>query len=84
MQILKDVLGLLDQVMGLEGRSASFTPETPLLGALAELDSMAVIAVIAALEDQFGISVADDEISAETFASVGTLVAFVNEKLAQH
>ena len=57
MQILNDVLGLLDQVMGLEGRSASFTSLR--LRCSARLQSWTpwpVIAVIAALEDQFGIS----------------------------
>ncbi len=52
----------------------------PLLGSMPELDSMAVVAVITALEDHFGFEVDDDEISADTFATVGTLAAFVEEK----
>jgi acyl carrier protein len=54
---------------------------TPLLGAIPELDSMAVVHVITALEEHFGISVADDEIGATAFATLGTLSAFVEQKL---
>lgn len=55
---------------------------TPLLGSVPELDSMSVAGVIAAMENQFGIQIADDEIDARHFASVGSLVAFVQRKLA--
>jgi acyl carrier protein len=71
--ILRDVLSLGDRARRLERQS-------PLLGALPELDSMAVANVITALEDRFGISVDDDEISGETFATVGSLVDFVASK----
>ena len=54
-----------------------------LLGSLPELDSMAFVTVITALEDQFGFVVEDDEISAETFATFGSLVQFVESKVAQ-
>ena len=44
---------------------------------------MAVVNVITALEDHFGITVDDDEISAQTFETVGTLTDFVEQKLAE-
>jgi acyl carrier protein len=43
---------------------------------------MAVINLITALEEHFGIAVDDDEISATTFATLGSLTQFVNQKLA--
>ncbi|HEU4371926.1 MAG TPA: phosphopantetheine-binding protein, partial [Telluria sp.] len=52
-----------------------------LLGSIPELDSMAVVNLITALEEQFGISVDDDEISATTFETLGSLTAFVQQKL---
>ncbi len=55
--------------------------ESLLLGSLPELDSMAVIGVIAALEDHFGIAVEDGDISAARFATVGSLTQFVQEML---
>jgi acyl carrier protein len=76
-----EVLRLLDEILSLEGRSMSFDRATPLLGAVPELDSMAVVALITTLEDRFGIAVADDEISGETFATVGSLTDFIAAKL---
>jgi acyl carrier protein len=42
---------------------------------------MAVVTVITAMEETFGIYVSDDEISAETFETVGTLARFIEKKL---
>lgn len=76
-QIQKDVLSLLDEVLNLEGRALTFTADTPLLGEVPELDSMAVIAVIHEIEERFGIEVPDDEVDGNSFATVGTVVEFV-------
>ena len=45
--------------------------------------SMAVISLITAIEQHFGIDVDDDEISARHFATLGSLASFVQLKLAQ-
>lgn len=76
--ILKEVLSLLDEVLSLDGRALGFSADTPLLGELPELDSMAVIAVINAVEERFGIAVPDDEVDGNSFATVGTVVEFVS------
>ena len=81
MDITPQVLLVLDEVLSLNGRTSQFTRDTHLLGAIPELDSMAVVNVITALEEHFGISVADDEIGAATFATLGSLSAFVEQKL---
>ncbi len=78
----KHVLRILDEVLSLDGRSATFNRETPLLGAVPELDSMAVVSLITGLEEQLGIVTDDDEIDGATFATVGSLVDFVDAKLA--
>jgi len=75
-----DVLRTLDEVLSLGGRAMKFTRDTPLLGAVPELDSMAVVTLITSLEERFGITVDDDEIDGATFASVGSLVDFVTAK----
>lgn len=72
-QILTDVLSLGDAGAALDEHSA-------LLGSIPELDSMAVVNLITALEEHFGIVVEDDEISADTFATLGSLAAFVAHK----
>lgn len=82
MMYLDDVKRLLIDVLCLSGDQAEMDADTPLLGSLPELDSMAVVNVIGALEEQFGITVEDDEISARTFATLGSLANFVAEKTA--
>lgn len=77
----KEVLSILDETLSLKGRSAEFSASTLLLGAIPELDSMAVVALIASLEGRFGFTVEDDDIEGATFATVGTLVEFVKSKL---
>jgi len=52
------------------------------MGAIPEFDSMAVVTLLTTLEERFGIAVDDDEISGDTFATVGSLIDFVVGKLA--
>lgn len=82
MNTFNEVLVVLDEVLSLNGRSSGFSLDTPLLGAIPELDSMAVVALLTNLEERFGITVDDDEIEGSTFATVGSLVAFLDDKLA--
>jgi acyl carrier protein len=78
----KEVLFVLDEILSLNGRSVEFTANTPLLGAVPELDSMAVVALIARIEERFGFTLDNDEIEGTAFATVGSLVDFVEGKLA--
>jgi acyl carrier protein len=80
-QVDSEVLTILEHVLNLRGRSRSFTLQSPLLGSVPELDSMAVVSVITALEERFGFAVDDDEIDGSTFATVGALASFVDGKL---
>lgn len=81
MTILPDVLRVLDDTLSLQGRSADLDAESPLLGALPELDSMAVVSLIGALETHFGVSLPDDELDGSVFATVGSLARFVQAQL---
>lgn len=78
MDIQKEVLHLLDDVLELKGRALGFDTQTALLGSVPELDSMAVVAVITAIEERFGVAIPDDEIDGTTFATVGSVVDFVS------
>jgi len=72
-RILRDALQL--------GPSADrLTERSPLLGSIPELDSMAVVTVLTMIEEEFAISVGDDEISADTFATIGSLAEFVRQR----
>ena len=83
MQHLQEVTNILADVLSLGDRKNSLQADSVLLGNIPELDSMAVVNVITALEDHFGITVDDDEISAQTFETVGTLTGFVEQKLTE-
>ena len=83
MDIRREVLRILDDAMSLSGRAMQLADTDPLLGSVPELDSMAVVTVIGMLEDRFGLSVEDDEIDGQTFATVGSLVKYVSDKIQQ-
>lgn len=78
--IFRDVCLVIDQVLQLNGRGREFTADTPLLGAVPEFDSMAVVSVLTTLEEHFGIAIDDDEVDAEVFETVGSLAHFVGQK----
>jgi acyl carrier protein len=82
MNVLGNLTDVLDEVLSLKGRAASFTRDTHLLGAIPELDSMAVVSLITGLEERFGIVVDDDDIDGGTFATVGSLADYVGAKLS--
>lgn len=75
------VKNLLAQSLQLGPRAECLNADSPLLGAIPELDSMAVVMILTAMEEHFGFTVDDDEISADTFETLGTLTAFVEQKL---
>ena len=82
MNITQAVLHVLDESLNLQGRAAGFTRDTALLGALPELDSMAVLALLTLLEERFALLIDDGDLSGATFATVGTLVDFVSRRQA--
>ena len=82
MAVIDDVTEVLGETLQLGARANDFTAETALFGAIPEFDSMAVVTVVTALEERFGIFVEDDEIEVDVFATVGSLADFVTQKLA--
>ncbi len=83
MHSLEAVKNILGDTLNLGARRESLQPDTALFGNLPELDSMAVVHVITALEEHFGIDVDDEDISAKTFETVASLSAFVDSKLTK-
>lgn len=76
-----DVSRILIDVLGLDPAQTTLTEDTALLGELPEFDSMAVVSVLTALEDHYGIMIEDDEVDASIFETVGTLSTFVAHKV---
>jgi acyl carrier protein len=77
---LDDVKSVVVSTLGIEDRADTLNASTPLLGGLPELDSMAVVELVAALEARFAFEVSDDEITGEVFETLGSLAAFVEVK----
>lgn len=73
--LLRDTLGLS------QDRVDAFDVDTPLFGALPELDSMAVAGLLTEIEDRFDILIEDDDIDGDTFETFGSLVAFAKAKV---
>ena len=83
MNVEQEVIKTLRSVLNLSATGTPLNADTPLLGSVAELDSMAVVSILTALEERFGITVDDDEVDGRTFATVGSLTSFVQAKLSQ-
>lgn len=73
---------ILRDTLQLGARADRLTEDTRLLGGIPEFDSMAVVSVVNQIEAEYGISVDDDELSAEVFETVGSLIRFVAQKTA--
>lgn len=73
--VLRDVLAIEQERVDL------FDRDTPLFGALPELDSMAVAGLLTEMEDRLGILIEDDDIDGETFETFGSLVDFAESKV---
>jgi acyl carrier protein len=73
---------ILASVLGADALPDPLDDDALLLGAIPQIDSMAVIAVLTSIEETFGIDIADDEVSADMFETFGSLKRFVESKAA--
>lgn len=82
MATFDEVQGIISDVLQLDdNRRVQLSGSTALIGGIPEFDSMAVVGIMTAIEDYYGIVIDDDEVSAETFETVGSLVSFVESKI---
>lgn len=82
MQVCNQVIQVLDEVLQLGSRANDLTAESPLLGAIPEFDSMAVVSVLTSLEEEYDFYAEDDEIDASIFETVGSLADFVEAQIS--
>lgn len=80
--VLDSVRTMLRGTLMLGDRAAALGPSSGLFGTIPEFDSMAVVTVITAIEERFGIVIDDEDITAELFGTVGSLVAYIEGRLA--
>ena len=69
---------LLAEVLDLGERADGLQLDSPLLGALPEFDSLAVVSLITALQKRFGIEIHDEDIDPDMFETVGSLQRFID------
>lgn len=81
-ELYRKVQAVLDETLSLGARAYDLKPESQLLGAIPELDSQAVLAVLMGLEEHFDIVIEDDDVDAEVFATLESLTTLVGEKIA--
>lgn len=81
MSELATVRDILRNTLQLGARADGFDGDTLLLGHVPEFDSMAVVTVLTAIEEHYGITIDDSEVSAQVFESVGSLAAFVESQI---
>lgn len=79
--MVDEIREILRDTLQLGSRADKLTATSPLLGAVPEFDSMAVVTVLTMVEEEFGITIDDDEVSAEIFETVGSLAGFVDRKV---
>lgn len=79
MATIDDVKSLLRDTLQLGNRVDRFDAATPLLGHMPELDSMAVVNILTAIEERYGCTIDDDDVSADVFTSVGSLTQFITQ-----
>ncbi|WP_448556491.1 acyl carrier protein [Thalassotalea montiporae] len=80
MALIDELKELLKETLQLE-EVESWEAETQVLGAIPEFDSMAIVTTLTMIEDNYGILIEDDEVSAEVFETLGSIESFVQSKL---
>ena len=78
----ENVKAVLVATLDIKERADELLPESELLGNLPELDSLAVVELLVALQDRFGIEIEDDEVISDIFETLGQLTAFIDSKVS--
>jgi acyl carrier protein len=72
---------ILDRLNFIEG-TKKIDEQVGLLGHGIGLDSIEILSVVAAIEDEFSLTLEDEELQVEYFRTLGSLVTFIQGKLA--
>ena len=77
---LDRLIAILSETLSIN--ADEFSTDTLLLGNFPEFDSMAIVSILMELEEQFGINIAEDELTGDAFESVTSLLEFIDIQLA--
>ena len=81
LEVANTIKQLLIDTLSLDISVAELDDDTLLLGNIPQFHSMAIVSVITAIEESFGFMAEDDDLSAEVFESVDSLIHFVIERI---
>lgn len=79
---LDDIRALVGDAIGDHELVSGMLEDKPLLGAIPELDSMAVVNLMLGLEQRFDFIVDDDEVDVDIFESLGSVKRFAQSKIS--
>ena len=77
---LDAVKAVVVDTFGIEDRADTLHAASPLFGSLPELDSLGVAELVVALEQRFDVEFDGDDVSADTFETLGSLAAVIEDK----
>ena len=75
---MEAVKAVLVDTLGIESEADAIGATSPLYGSLPELDSMAVLELVLALEERFGIMIEGEDVTAEVFETLASITAFID------
>lgn len=78
---LNSMRSVLIETLELQQKPEDLQAGTALFGSLPELDSFGVVALVAAIEEKFDITIDDGDFGADLFETLGTLTEFIDSKL---
>lgn len=78
--LFDEVKDVVVTTLGIQDRASAVEPSTPLLGSVPELDSMAVLEILVAIEQRFNLEIDDTEMAGEIFETFGSLANFVAQR----
>lgn len=77
---LDSVKAVIVRTLEISDHADALDAETALFGSMPELDSLALLELATALEDEFGFVIADEDFTEEVFETIGSLAEFVERR----
>ena len=80
-EVLDRVLRLLRERLGVGNDGQPLGEDSGLLGHGIGLDSVEVLQLVAHIEEEFELTIDDEDLDAEHFRTVGSVISFLQERL---
>jgi acyl carrier protein len=80
MDTISRLRNILRDALQIGPRADALQPDSRLLDSIPEFDSMAAVTILGMIEEEFGLTVDDDDVSADLFETLGSLAAYVESR----